>query len=77
MMSLRNIFAAVGLVMASASPALAFLQSDTFSGLVVWIFCGYCGIIVVAQLLGALIALKRVVDNWADKRRQSKQVPLR
>lgn len=77
MLFTRRIFIGIGLVLASATPALAFPGGDNFSGLVVWIFCGYCAIIVVAQLFGALIALKRLVEGWSAKKRAAKQVSLR
>ncbi|WP_305046372.1 hypothetical protein [Geoalkalibacter sp.] len=50
---------------------------DGFAGIVIAIFLLYCGIIVVAQLCTALMALRRMVEESFEKKRVSRRVELR
>jgi hypothetical protein len=57
------------LLLAIAVTVLALARSavlDGFSGLVIWMFLGYCAIIVVAQVGEAL----RALFNMANDRKQ-------
>ncbi|HXV22360.1 MAG TPA: response regulator [Desulfuromonadales bacterium] len=44
-----------------------------FSGLVIWFFLGFCGIIVVAQVLAAVGALRALARRQAEASRQPAQ----
>lgn len=49
---------ASALVLATATPALASSGSkEGFSGVFIWVFLGYCAIIVVAQTAAAIRSL--------------------
>lgn len=47
------------------------------SGIVIWIFLGYCALIVIAQLFAAMMALRRMLDDLMAKKNPSKKVSLR
>jgi hypothetical protein len=47
---------------------------DGFSGLVIRIFLGYCAIIVVCQVFGAMIALRQGIGERVKRRRATRQV---
>lgn len=48
-----------------ASPALAATGREDSSGIVVWIFLGFCALIVVAQLMPAVLMMLGVVKSAA------------
>lgn len=53
-----RILTASAAVIASATPAFAFPSSpEGFSGVFLWVFGGYCAIIVVTQTLAAFRSL--------------------
>ena len=57
-------------LLGAASPAWALSGAmDGFGGVVVWIFCGYCAIIVLAQAYAALRSLYRFLATWNARRR--------
>ncbi|WP_306537446.1 hypothetical protein [Geobacter sp.] len=54
----KTIVKASVLVLGGASPALASSGiAEGFGGVFLWIFCGYCSIIVVAQACAAISSL--------------------
>ena len=57
MNAIRNLLAALAVVVTTSSPALAAGARSDHSGLVVWMFLGFCGLIVVAQLVPAILML--------------------
>lgn len=64
--SARIIAAALSLVLGSFSPALAASARQDSSGLIVWIFLGFCALIVIAQLLPALLLMFGMVKGVAS-----------
>lgn len=50
---------------------------DGFRGIVIWSFLFYCGLIVVAQVVGAMRGLKRIIDEYVERKTESKRVRLR
>lgn len=58
-----------------AAPAFAASTRSDHSGIVVWIFLGFCGLIVAAQLIPALLVMfgiaKAVVEPKAEEAKQS------
>lgn len=53
-----NLAQAIALVLAGAAPASAANGiTDGFSGVFLWVFCGYCAIIIVTQTIAALHSL--------------------
>lgn len=52
----------------TANPALAASARQDSSGLVVWIFLGFCALIIVAQLLPALLVALGLVKGMAARK---------
>lgn len=48
-----------------------------FSGMVIWVFLGYCAIVVVVQLFAALAALRRMLDETVTRKNPSTRIWLR
>jgi hypothetical protein len=46
-------------------------------GMVIWVFLGYCAIVVLAQLFAALAALRRILEEATTRKNPSKRIPLR
>jgi hypothetical protein len=65
------------LAAAAFGPALLGLPGGSLAGLTIYFFLGYCAIIVVAQLYSSLRGVRLVLEEWTEKKRESKQVPLR
>ncbi|MCP3175776.1 MAG: hypothetical protein AB7F21_02070 [Desulfuromonadales bacterium] len=57
MKATRILSAAASMWIVSVVPALAAAGREDSSGLVVWVFLGFCALIVVAQLLPAAMML--------------------
>ncbi len=68
MNAIRNSLAALVLIAATSSPALAAGARSDHSGLVVWMFLGFCGLIVVAQLVPAILMLIGMAKGVAAPR---------
>ncbi len=64
-----RLIAAIVLFLSLASPAFAAGRED-HSGLVVWVFLGFCGLIVVAQLVPAVLVLLGAVKGVAQSQQQ-------
>lgn len=64
MNGLRTLLATLAILVASAAPAFAAsaARSD-HSGLVVWVFLGFCALIVIAQLIPALLLVLGLVKG--------------
>ncbi len=60
-----RVLAAIALLISLASPAFAAGRED-HSGLVVWIFLGFCGLIIVAQLIPAVLMMLGLVKGVAE-----------
>ena len=61
----------LALIMGTLTPATAFAASgarEDSSGLFVWIFLGFCALIVVAQLIPAVLLMFGMVKGIAAKR---------
>lgn len=50
---------------------------EGFRGIVIWSFLFYCGLIVVAQLVAAMQGLKKIIDEYVERKTESKRVRLR
>jgi divalent metal cation (Fe/Co/Zn/Cd) transporter len=50
---------------------------DGVSGLIIRFFLGYCGIIVVAQVFSALIAIRQFLDEIITRKPETVRVSLR
>jgi hypothetical protein len=61
-----RIIAAISIVLGSFSSAFAASARHDSSGIVVWIFLGFCGLIVMAQLLPALMLMFGLVKGVAE-----------
>jgi len=70
-----RIAAATLALSAFAAPAFAASTRSDHSGIVVWIFLGFCGLIVAAQLIPALLVMfgiaKAVVEPKQEEAKQS------
>ena len=70
----RNVVTgAVVALLASAAPALAATGREDSSGLVVWIFLGFCALIVIAQLMPAVLMMLGVIKSAARDKEFSPQ----
>lgn len=58
-----------------ASPALAAGARQDNSGLVVWIFLGFCALIVVAQLVPAALMAMGLIKGFAERKHEDEMVP--
>jgi hypothetical protein len=50
---------------------------EGFSGLVITFFLGYCAIILVAQVFSALTAIRSLLEDLVDSKRNSRRVLFR
>lgn len=66
MLTSARIIAAISLVLGSFSSALAAPARSDSSGIVVWVFLGFCGLIVIAQLVPALMLMFGMVKGVAE-----------
>ncbi len=66
------------LLVGMTSPALAIGNfTEGFSGLIIWVFLAYCGIIVVAQLFSALYAIGNLLNDLAGGKPKTRKMSLR
>lgn len=65
-----RLFAAIALLLNLASPAFAAAGRQDHSGLVVWVFLGFCGLIIVAQLIPAVLMMLGLVKGAAQGSKQ-------
>lgn len=63
----RNLLTATLMSLLFASPALAAGPRQDSSGLVVWIFLGFCALIVVAQLVPAMLMALGLIKGFAER----------
>lgn len=54
MKALTKITTSLSILAITATPALASQQAES-SSLLVWLFIGFCGLVVVSQLIPALV----------------------
>lgn len=66
MLTTARIIAAISIVLGSFSSAFAASARTDSSGLVVWVFLGFCALIVVAQLVPALLMAFGLVKGIAS-----------
>lgn len=67
------IASAIAAVLGIASPALAASGvREDHSGIVVWIFLGFCALIVVAQLVPAVLLMLGMVKGVASPKEHKK-----
>ena len=50
---------------------------EGFGGFVITVFLLYCALIVVAQLLSAMFAVRRMVEDLFEKKQTSSRIELR
>ncbi|MDY0190820.1 MAG: hypothetical protein RBR22_08810 [Desulfuromonas sp.] len=69
MKALTKLTTAVTLVALSAAPVFAAQQAQQSSGLLAWLFIGFCALIVIGQLVPAVITgigmVKGVISGQA------------
>jgi FtsH-binding integral membrane protein len=75
-MNVKALIASATLALSAlAVPAFAASTRTDHSGFVVWIFLGFCGLIVAAQLIPALLVMfgmaKAVVEPKQEEAKQS------
>jgi hypothetical protein len=56
---------------------LAMDVMEGISGLTIRFFLGYCGIIIVSQVVPALTAVRQLIDDLTEKKPESIRVSLR
>lgn len=82
MKRLGYIFGILVLLLLAAIVSLSFPGvMEGSGGVVIWTFLAYCGLIVVAQLVSAMFAMRKMIegifDDYYAKKKASKQVMLR
>ncbi|BCR06664.1 hypothetical protein DESUT3_37330 [Desulfuromonas versatilis] len=82
MKRLGYVFGFLVLLLLAAICAVAFPGvMEGFGGIVIWTFLAYCALIVVAQLISAMIAARKMIegifDDYYTKKKSSKQIMLR
>ena len=55
------------------SPALAAGAREDHSGIVVWVFLGFCALIVIAQLVPAVLLMTGLIKGVAAPREAAEQ----
>ncbi|KIH77246.1 hypothetical protein SAMN05660860_02169 [Geoalkalibacter ferrihydriticus] len=65
-----TLLTSLALLLSFASPAFAAAGAQTHSGILVWAFIGFFGLIVVAQLVPAALILAGVVRSFAQGHQQ-------
>jgi hypothetical protein len=75
-MKVKALIASATLALSALSaPAFAASTRTDHSGFVVWVFLGFCGLIVAAQLIPALLVMfgmaKAVVEPKQEEAKQS------
>ncbi|WP_305044581.1 hypothetical protein [Geoalkalibacter sp.] len=60
-----TLFAAIAMLLSIASPAFAAVGPQEHSGILVWAFIGFFGLIVVAQLVPAALVLIGIARSFA------------
>ena len=75
-MKVKALIASATLALSAlAVPAFAASTRTDHSGFVVWIFLGFCGLIVAAQLIPALLVMfgmaKAVIEPKQEEAKQS------
>ena len=55
------------------SPALAAGAREDHSGIVVWVFLGFCALIVIAQLVPAVLLMTGMIKGVAAPREAAEQ----
>jgi len=65
-------------LLGSASVALAFPNvTEGVSGLCIWVFLAYCGLVVVAQLFVALRGVRDLLEEWTSKKKTARRIAVR
>ncbi|SDD83400.1 hypothetical protein [Desulfuromonas thiophila] len=57
----------------AASPVFAASQRSDHSGLLVWLFLGFCALIVVAQLVPAVMLMLGIVKGVASSKSEASE----
>lgn len=65
MKSAKSLLQAIALLLAPATTAFAASSRHDNSGIFVWVFLGFCAIIVVAQLIPAILVLLGIAKGVA------------
>lgn len=73
MKTTAKIAAATATLMTLATSAFASAGRTDNSGIVVWIFLGFCGLIVAAQLIPALLVMFGLVKGVTSPREEATQ----
>ena len=65
MTTMRTLLTTLATIVVSAAPAFAAGARTDHSGLVVWMFLGFCGLIIAAQLIPAVLMMLGLVKGVA------------
>jgi hypothetical protein len=73
---MRTLINTLMAMIATATPALAAAGTGSgHSGIFVWIFFGFCALIVVAQIVPALLLLAGMVKGVVSKGEEKEKAP--
>ncbi|MDX9708146.1 MAG: hypothetical protein RBT64_01210 [Trichloromonas sp.] len=71
MKAIARIAAATAALSSIATSALAASGRPDGSGILVWVFLGFCGVIIAAQLIPALLVMFGIVKGVMAPREQA------
>ena len=73
---MRTLINTILAIIVTTTPALAAAGTGSgHSGIFVWIFFGFCALIVVAQIVPALLLLAGMVKGVVTKGEEKEKVP--
>jgi hypothetical protein len=75
MRTARNIFWTVALTLGTAAPALAATGRVDKSGVFVWVFLGFCALIIAAQAIPAILMMLGTARAVAKGMKEKKAGP--
>ncbi len=73
MTTMRTLLTTLATILVSAAPAFAAGTRTDHSGLVVWMFLGFCALIVAAQLIPAVLMMLGLVKGVAPQEKKAAQ----
>ncbi|MDY0269624.1 hypothetical protein [Trichloromonas sp.] len=71
MKAIARIAAATAVLSSVATSALAASGNANGSGILIWVFLGFCGVIIAAQLIPALLVMFGIVKGVMAPREET------
>ena len=75
---MRRLACTLAMVLGSVAPALAASGArEDNSGIFVWLFLGFCALIIVAQLVPAVLTMIGMAKGVADMAKEKREVTVK